>query len=59
MDDFDIICTATLRPELLKKTFDSHIKYLFKDDIKKANLILNVDMIGTKKSTDAFDKNPI
>lgn len=46
MDNFDIMCTATLRPELLKKTFDTHCKYLFKDNIRKARLVLNLDVTG-------------
>lgn len=49
MKSFDITCTATLRPELLYETFNTHIKYLFKDNIKKANLIINVDTVGCIK----------
>lgn len=45
--EFDIMTTATLRPELLKRTFDSHIKYLFKDHIKKAKLYINIDQVGS------------
>ena len=48
VDCFDITCTATLRPELLKVTLDSHIKYLFKKDAVKGRLIINVDVTGTK-----------
>lgn len=48
MNNFDLICTATLRPELLKRTFDSHIDNLFGDHIKKANLIMNIDKVGNK-----------
>jgi len=43
---FDITCTATLRPELLEKTISSHIKNLFKEDIKYCRFIINVDPIG-------------
>lgn len=46
MDPFDIMTTATLRPELLKRTFDSFIENLFGDDIKKASLCLNIDKAG-------------
>lgn len=47
--DFDIMTTATLRPELLKKTYDSHIKNLFKEHIKKARLVINIDCAGCPK----------
>lgn len=47
--DFDITTTATLRPELLKRTFDSHIKYLFGDQIKNAHLHINIDYAGCDK----------
>lgn len=49
MKTFDITTTATLRPDLLKRTFNSHIEHLFGDHIKKANLIINIDKIGCKK----------
>lgn len=52
---FDLICTATLRPELIKRTFDSHIKHLFRDNIKNARLIMNVDMIGSDEPEKDFD----
>jgi len=48
MNKFDLICTATLRPELIKRTFDSHIKHLFRDNIKNARLIMNVDTVGAR-----------
>lgn len=56
MDKFDITCTATLRPEILKRTFDSFHKNLFRDHIKKAKLILNIDLIGRQKRIDAEDE---
>lgn len=53
---FDITCTATLRPELLKITLDSHINRLFSDSIKEANFIINIDQVGindfSKKNID-------
>jgi len=55
MMPFDIITTATLRPELLKKTFDSHIENLFRDNIKKANLIINIDRVGSDNVEKALD----
>lgn len=65
VENFDLMCTATLRPELIKRTFDSHIKYLFKDHIKKAHLVLNIDMVGSdmpERSVDSileyFDSIP-
>lgn len=48
MKNFDLICTATLRPELIKQTFDSHIKHLFHDHIRKARLVVNIDMVGSE-----------
>lgn len=67
IQNFDITMTATLRPELIKITLDSHIENLFKEDIKKAKLIINVDLAGAEekyhdsKSRDVFllvDKYP-
>lgn len=46
MELFDITCTATLRPELLRRTFESHKKYLFGESIHCARLIINVDLVG-------------
>jgi hypothetical protein len=48
MQDFDITTTATLRPELLKRTLNSHIEYLFKEDIQYGRLIINIDMVGAE-----------
>lgn len=39
--------TATLRPELIQKTFYSFNKYLFGKHIEKGRLIINIDMVGT------------
>ncbi len=44
---FDIMCTATMRPEILKRTFDSFITNLFGDRIKDACLHINIDRAGT------------
>lgn len=44
--EFDIITTATLRPDILKLTFDSHVENLFGDNIKQANLKINIDKAG-------------
>lgn len=52
MRPFDITMTATLRPELIKITLDSHIENLFGDEIKKARLIVNVDMAGATENKD-------
>jgi len=49
MINFDIMTTATLRPDLLKQTFDSHLKNLFGDHIRKARLIINIDLIGSNQ----------
>lgn len=46
MKTFDITCTATLRPELLKKTLESFNKNLFGKHAEKGRLIINIDMIG-------------
>lgn len=54
MDNFDITCTATLRPKLLKATLDSHYKYLFGDNIKKARFIINIDMVGSEFDSDHY-----
>lgn len=45
---FDITCTATLRPELLDRTFSSFTKYLFKERITCARLVINIDMAGAE-----------
>lgn len=55
IENFDIMCTATLRPELLMKTFDSHIKNLFKKDIAKARLIINIDQVGSDNPAKDLD----
>lgn len=46
VENFDITMTATLRPELIERTLQSHYERLFKSDIKKARLIINIDMAG-------------
>lgn len=46
MPEFNIITTATLRPEILKRTFDSFCNNLFQDHIKDASLIINIDRVG-------------
>lgn len=38
--------TATLRPDLIERTLSSHTKYLFKECICKARLIINIDFAG-------------
>ena len=53
---FDLMCTATLRPELLKRTFDSHITGLFKHHINRANLIINIDKVGSDEPENALDE---
>lgn len=51
MHRFDIMTTATLRPELLKRTFDSHIENLFGEHhIKNATLNINIDKTGCAES---------
>lgn len=47
MKHFDITMTATLRPELIRKTLESFNKYLFGKYVDKARLIINIDMIGS------------
>ena len=42
----DLTCTATLRPDLLKMTFDSHVENLFGDKVKEMHLIINIDKVG-------------
>lgn len=49
MDQIDITCTATLRPELLRTTLESHAKYLFKGSFKDCRLIVNIDCAGVKE----------
>jgi len=56
MEKFDLTCTATLRPELLKRTFDSFVKNLFGDHIKQARLILNIDYVGQEDHYEAEDE---
>jgi hypothetical protein len=46
---FDIACTATLRPKLLKRTFSSFIENLFGKNIFNARLVINVDLIGCEE----------
>jgi hypothetical protein len=46
MEDFDITCTATLRPELLERTLSSFTKHLFRQCIERARLIINIDCAG-------------
>jgi len=53
-DKFDIMMTATLRPDLIKRTFDSFIKNLFGDAITNAKLIMNIDMVGSKTPDKTF-----
>lgn len=45
---FEIVCTATLRPVLLFKTFQSFNYYFFKGNIGDYDLIINIDMVGVK-----------
>lgn len=54
--EFDIMTTATLRPELLKITFDSHIENLFGDHIKQAHLKINIDKAGAINSYDIIQE---
>lgn len=42
----DVTTTATIRPELLEKTFKSFYKYMFKDTSADLRLIMNIDPIG-------------
>lgn len=56
IEDFDITCTATLRPELLEKTLSTHIKYLFGECIKKARLIINIDYAGVNGTVEKMEK---
>jgi hypothetical protein len=58
MERFDITMTATLRPELIERTLESHQKYLFKTDMRRARLIINVDFVGVEESCHSrtFDK---
>lgn len=42
MKPFNIITTAELRPDLIKRTFSSFQENLFKDDIKNAHLIMSI-----------------
>ena len=55
IDRFDITMTATLRPELIKRTLESHIEYLFKEHIKKARLIINIDPAGAESPEEITD----
>lgn len=57
----DLVITATLRPELLKITLDSHIENLFGDYVNQMNLVMNIDYAGevdpdkqNKKMQDIF-----
>jgi hypothetical protein len=52
MREFDITCTATLRPELLRRTFMSHTHNLFKEDISNATLHINIDYVGGENKKD-------
>lgn len=52
MDKIDITCTATLRPELLRTTLESHIEHLFKDYRKFMRLIINIDCVGSEDYRD-------
>lgn len=56
MNPFNITTTATLRPELLQKTFESFTDNLFKENIKKAHLILNIDFAGIKEYEEVTNK---
>jgi len=42
----DIVTTATLRPQILRKTYSSFCNHLFKGNRDKFRLILNVDPVG-------------
>jgi len=46
MDNFNITTTATLRPELLEKTLQTFTDNLFKEDLQKAHLLINIDHAG-------------
>jgi hypothetical protein len=52
----DLVITATLRPELLKITLDTHYKYLFKDRTKDINLIMNIDCLGVNSTKEQQKK---
>lgn len=56
MERIDITCTATLRPKLLKRTLESHIEHLFKDNVKNCRLIINIDNAGSCNPNDDFGK---
>lgn len=47
----DITTTATLRPELLEKTYESFTKYLFKKPYDY-RVIINIDPVGGNKTVD-------
>lgn len=44
--NFDLAIVATLRPELLSITIESFKENLFEDRLRKANLIINIDLVG-------------
>ncbi len=46
MEPFNIITTATLRPDLIRRTFSLFQENLFKEHIKNAHLLLNIDRVG-------------
>lgn len=56
INKFNITTTATLRPELLEITFNSFKDNLFKENINKAHLILNIDYAGIKNKDEIEDK---
>jgi len=55
-DKLDIVCTATLRPELLEKTLQSHIDRLFGWYSGHCRLIINVDLVGHKNEKDKTNR---
>lgn len=50
--NFDIVCIATLRSELLFKTFQSFNHNLFMGDIGEHRLIINIDLVGVQNEED-------
>lgn len=47
MDKIDITMTATLRPEILRRTLSSFCENIF-TDIERYRLIINIDQVGDK-----------
>lgn len=52
----DICCVATLRPELLEKTLQSHIDGLFGWYTGHCRLIINIDLVGHKNEGDKTER---